>query len=125
LQNAACPHPKILNLYWAGARYTALPGLDVTGAFQGYHQNGYGAAAYCNNTSEATCAGTFKAFSLDAGYAFSKRFDAYLGAMWSEVAGGVANGYIYPRCQHRPDHRRSLQVLSFEVDEIKSSEAGG
>ena len=102
VNNAAFPHPKILNLYWVGARYTAMPGLDITSAFYGYHQNSYGAAAFCSNTSEATCAGTFKAFSLDADYAFTKRFDAYLGAMWSEVAGGVANGYLYQRTNLNP-----------------------
>jgi predicted porin len=102
VNNTAYPHPKILNLYWAGARYTALPGLDLTGAFYGYHQNSYGATKYCNNTSEGTCAGTFKAFSFDADYSFTKRFDAYAGAMWSEVAGGVANGYIYQRTNINP-----------------------
>jgi predicted porin len=102
VNNTAFPHPKLLNVYWAGSRYTVLPGLDLVGAFYGYHQNSYGAGKYCNNTSEATCAGTFKAFSLDVDYAFTKRFDAYLGAMWSEVAGGVANGYLYQRTNINP-----------------------
>jgi predicted porin len=102
VNNAAFPHPKILNVYWAGARYTVLPGLDLVGAFYGYHQNSYGAKAYCNNTSEGTCAGTFKAFSYDADYSFTKRFDGYVGAMWSEVAGGVANGYLFQRTNLNP-----------------------
>jgi predicted porin len=102
--NNAFPHPKILNDYWAGARYTAMPGLDLTLAYYGFHQNSYGvgANAHCESTVAATCAGTFKSISLDADYAFTKRFDAYLGAMWSEVAGGVANGYIYQRTNINP-----------------------
>jgi predicted porin len=102
VNNAAFPHPKDLSVYWAGVRYTALPGLDVTGAFYGYHQNSYGNAKYCDNTSEATCAGTFKGLSVDADYAFTKRFDGYIGAMWSEVAGGVANGYLFQRTNIDP-----------------------
>ena len=60
VNNAAFPHAKVLNVYWGGVRYTALPGLDITGAFYGYHQNSYGNATYCENTSAGTCAGTFK-----------------------------------------------------------------
>ena len=102
VNNAAFPHAKVLNVYWAGARYTVLPGLDVTGAFYGYHQNSYANKTYCENTSSGTCAGTFKGFSADADYAFTKRFDAYIGAMWSEVAGGVANGYLFQRTNIDP-----------------------
>jgi hypothetical protein len=34
--------------------------------------------------------------------ATSVRFDAYAGAMWSEVAGGVANGYLHQRSNINP-----------------------
>jgi predicted porin len=97
--NNAYPHPKILNVGWAGVRYTAMPGLDITGAFYGYHQNSYGtgANAHCNTTVAGTCSGYFEGFSLDADYAFTKRFDAYVGAMYSAVYNGVANGYVYQR----------------------------
>lgn len=96
VNNAAYPHPKILNVYWAGVRYTAMPGLDITGAFYGYHQNSYGtgANAHCDTAVAGTCSGYFEGFSLDADYAFTKRFDAYLGAMYTAVYNGVANGYI-------------------------------
>jgi predicted porin len=96
VSNTAFPHPKILNLYWGGVRYTAMPGLDLTAAFYGYHQNSYGtgATAHCDTTVAGTCSGYFEAFSFDADYAFTKRFDAYAGAMYSAVYNGVANGYI-------------------------------
>ena len=29
-----------------------------------------------------------------ADYKFTKRFDAYLGTMWSEAKDGLANGYL-------------------------------
>jgi predicted porin len=104
VNNTAFPHPKILNNYWAGVRYTALPGLDLTAAYYGYHQNSYGvgATAGCNSTVAATCSGYFEAFSFDADYAFTKRFDAYAGAMYSAVYNGVANGYTSQRNNINP-----------------------
>ncbi len=104
VNNAAFPHPKILNNYWAGVRYTALPGLDVTAAYYGYHQNSYGAGATagCSTSVAGTCSGYFEAFSLDADYAFTKRFDAYAGAMYSAVYNGVANGYTSQRNNLNP-----------------------
>jgi predicted porin len=99
VSNTAYPHPKILNVYWAGVRYTAMPGLDLTAAYYGYHQNSYGtgANAHCDTTVAGTCSGTFDGISFDADYAFTKRFDAYVGAMYTTVYNGVANGYTYQR----------------------------
>jgi predicted porin len=95
VNNNAYVDNKILNVYWAGVKYTVLPGLDLTGAFYGYHQNAYGTgdAAGCSSNAHGTCSGTFQSFSFDAVYAFSKRFDGYVGAMYSSVKDGVANGY--------------------------------
>jgi predicted porin len=104
VSNTAYPHPKILNVYWGGVRYTAMPGLDITGAFYGYHQNSYGtgANAHCNTTVAGTCSGYFEGISLDADYAFTKRFDAYIGAMYTAVYNGVANGYTFQRTNIDP-----------------------
>jgi predicted porin len=109
VNNAAFPEDKILSVYWAGIRYTALPGLDLVGAFYGYHQNTYGTAANnakCGTTvapnTPATCSGHFDAFSFDAVYAFTKRFDGYAGAMYSAVYDGVANGYTQQRNNINP-----------------------
>jgi predicted porin len=108
VNNAAFPHPKILNLYWGGVRYTALPGLDLTAAFYGYHQNSYGASQTtgCTTTvpggQAGTCAGHFEALSFDAVYAFTKRFDGYAGAMYSAVYDGVASGYNFQRNNINP-----------------------
>ncbi len=108
VNNAAFPHPKILNLYWGGFRYTALPGLDLTAAFYGYHQNSYGASQTtgCTTTvpgaQAGTCAGHFEALSFDADYSFTKRFDVYAGAMYSAVYDGVASGYTFQRNNINP-----------------------
>ena len=102
--NTAYPNDKDLDVYWAGVRYTVAPGLDLTGAFYGYHQNSYGtgANAGCTTNVAATCSGRFEAFSFDAVYAFTKRFDGYFGAMYSGVYDGVANGYTLQRTNINP-----------------------
>jgi len=95
---------KVLQVYWAGVRYTVLPGLDLTAAYYGYHQNAYGTGdnAGCSTNKSGTCSGRFEAFSFDAVYAFTKRFDGYAGAMYSGVYDGVANGYLYQRTNINP-----------------------
>ena len=104
VNNLAFPHEKVLDVYWAGLKYTVLPGLDLTGAYYGYHQNSYGAGASagCSTNAFSTCSGSLESFSLDAVYAFTKRFDGYVGAMYSGVHDGVANGYLYQRTNINP-----------------------
>lgn len=93
----AYEHEKTTNVYWTGVRYTVVPPLDVTAAYYGYDQNAYGtgAQAGCTTAAHSVCSGSFEAFSFDADYHFNKHFDAYLGAMYSGVHGGVASGYIH------------------------------
>ena len=88
---------KVLEVFWAGVRYTVIPELDLVGAYYGYHQNAYGtgANAGCSTNKAGTCSGTEDVISFDADYRLSKRFDAFAGAMYSGVHDGLANGYIY------------------------------
>jgi len=104
VNNAAYANDKKLDVYWAGVRYTVLPGLDLVGAYYGYRQNAYGtlAQAGCSTDAYATCSGTFKAFSVDADYRFTKRFDAYIGVMYSGVSDGLASGYLYQTTNLNP-----------------------
>ncbi len=92
---------KTLDVGWLGAKYSPNTHLDVIGAVYGYHQNNYGSAANsgwtsgCSGTGSATCSGKESVVSLAAVYHFTKRFDGYTGAMWSQVQGGLANGFTY------------------------------
>jgi predicted porin len=97
VNNNAYVNAKILNVYWGGVRYTPIPHLDLTAAYYGFHQDSYatGANAGCDSKISGACSGNFDAFSFDADYAFTKRFDAYIGAMYSGVHNGVANGYDF------------------------------
>jgi predicted porin len=88
---------KILQVYWTGARYTVIPNLDLTAAYYGVHQDAYGTGtqAGCSTNAHSVCSGSIEAISFDADYHFNVHFDAYLGAMYSGVHDGMANGYIY------------------------------
>jgi predicted porin len=96
ISNTAYGNDKKLNVYWAGVRYSLLRQLDVTAAFYGFQQNAYGTGTQggCSSVAFATCSGRFRAYSLDADYRFTRRFDVYAGGMYSAVSDGVASGYL-------------------------------
>ena len=96
VNNSAYAEAKIVQVYWTGVRYSVIPNLDLTAAYYGYHQSAYGTGkqAGCSTIAHSTCSGGLDAFSFDADYRFNKHFDAYLGAMYSGVHDGVANGYL-------------------------------
>jgi predicted porin len=87
---------KILQVYWVGGRYAVTPQFTAAVAYYGEKQNAYatGADANCSNLASSKCSGNFNAISVSIDYHFSKRFDSYAGAMWSNVSHGLANGYL-------------------------------
>jgi predicted porin len=97
VNNNAYSNSKSVQVYWTGARYTVISGLDLTVAYYGVHQDAYGTGtqAGCSSSAHSVCSGSLEAFSFDVDYRFTKRFDAYAGAMYSGVHDGMASGYIY------------------------------
>jgi len=96
VNNDAYAHEKILQVYWAGVKYTVIPELDLTAAYYGYHQSAYGTSATtlgCNTNASGTCSGELDDISFDADYRLTKRFDAYAGVMYTGVKNGLAAGY--------------------------------
>jgi predicted porin len=94
---AYAKNSKTMQIYWAGVKYTFLENFEVTAAYYGYKQNAYttGAEAGCSSAAiSGACSGNLNAVSLVADYRFTKRFDVFGGAMWSQVTGGLANGYL-------------------------------
>lgn len=87
---------KILNVYWAGARYAVNENLTAAIAYYGEKQDSYatGANAGCSSVVSGACSGHLNVASISLDYHFTKRFDSYAGAMWSNVSHGLANGYI-------------------------------
>jgi predicted porin len=97
--SASFPNTKHLVISWLGLKYTVTPRLELTGAYYRYGQNNYGATgvkgwkAGCDSTASGDCAGAENFVSFVADYHFTKRFDAFLGAMWNQVDGGLASGF--------------------------------
>jgi predicted porin len=87
---------KQLNVYWLGARYAVTPQFTAAIAYYGEKQFAYasGADAGCSSVVSGSCSGNFNALSVSVDYHFTKRFDTYAGAMWSNVSHGLANGYL-------------------------------
>jgi predicted porin len=86
---------KLFHILWTGIKYTVFSGLDVTAAYYFNYQPTYGAKVNCSPAvASPTCHGTLNAVSLVADWQFEKKFDAYAGLMFSQVAGGLANGFL-------------------------------
>ena len=88
---------KQFHVFWTGAKYAVTGNLDVIGAYYHYDQPAFGAPANCTpagNATPANCHGTFDAVSFAVDWQFAKKFDAYAGFMFSQVNGGLENGYL-------------------------------
>ncbi len=87
---------KELNVYWLGARYAVTPRFTAAIAYYGEKQFAYatGKNAGCSNLAASSCSGNLNIASVSLDYHFTKRFDVYGGAMWSNVTHGLAFGYL-------------------------------
>jgi predicted porin len=95
--NNAFLEAKTNDVYWTGVRYRIIPKLDLTVAYYRVHQNAFGTGtqADCSTTAHSTCSGSLEAASFDADFRFNKRFDAYVGAMYSAAHNGLASGFPF------------------------------
>jgi predicted porin len=91
---------RILQAVWIGARYAVTDQVDVMGAYYHYDQNNAALSAAnvaaCNvaAASKNFCQGTMDAFSFAVDWKFAAKFDAYAGLMFSQMSGGLANGFL-------------------------------
>src|ERR1700729_426213 len=103
---------RVVNVPFIGAKYAINPQLDVTGAFYYENQNNYNSSttgcAYAKTSfvqasgnvlnvireNNSACAGTQYAISAMIDYRPLKRVDLYAGVMFSNVYGGLANGFL-------------------------------
>jgi predicted porin len=103
---------KIFQVAWAGAKYAIRSDLDIVGAYYFAHQNDYAPPGskptVCGPNTKAPvpggapqgtlnsyCAGDLNAVSAMIDYRPLPRLDLYAGAMFSQVGGGLASGYIH------------------------------
>lgn len=109
---------RILQTVWGGFKYSITPNLDLDGGYwhvwqnnydtaplttpggncsTGYTISGTGTAGYPKiigqGTKASDCAGSEDAVSLVLDYKVTKRFDTYIGVMYSKVNGGLASNF--------------------------------
>jgi predicted porin len=100
--NANFPNDKILQTAWVGVRYSITPALDITGAYYHEWQNTFAQAGGANavgcaqfgNAFSSQCAGSIDAVSAVIDWRFARHVDVFAGVMWSQVQGGIANGFL-------------------------------
>ncbi len=93
VSNVGFPNARDLQVFWTGAKYAVRSDIDLMAAYYHQQQNSFGVVG-CSNASLATCSGQLNAVSLVLDYRFAKRFDAYAGAMYSQVWNGLASGFL-------------------------------
>jgi predicted porin len=82
---------KLLQIWWAGVKYTYRTKTDVTFAWYQQRQNDFRVPQTCTPASfRSSCAGTLDEASLYADHHFTKRLDGYVGVAYSVVTGGMA-----------------------------------
>jgi predicted porin len=92
---------RVLQVVWAGVRYSVTESVDIVGAYYHYDQNNF-AASVANRTACATlatsknsfCAGTMDAASGMIDWKFAPKWDTYIGTFFSQMNGGLANGFL-------------------------------
>jgi predicted porin len=103
---------RVVDVPFIGAKYSINPQLDVSAAFYYEAQNNYNSSttpcAYAKTSfvqasghvlnvvreNNSACAGTQYAISAMIDYRPLKRVDLYAGVMFSNVYGGLANGFL-------------------------------
>jgi predicted porin len=83
---------KLLNIWWAGVKYTYRSKTDFTFAWYQQRQNDFRRPPTCSPAAgfRSSCAGTLNEGSLYADYHFTKRLDGFAGIAYSWVSGGLA-----------------------------------
>jgi predicted porin len=96
VSNKAYVNERVLQVYWAGAKWRVTHDFYLAASYYGYRQNSYasGADAGCSSVLSSGCSGTEQAVGILGDYSFSRHFDTYLGSLWSSVADGLASGYL-------------------------------
>jgi predicted porin len=96
VNNSAYPIERKLNVFWAGAKWYVTRDFYLAASYYGYHQDAYatGKSGGCSTNAASGCSGNENAVGALGDYQFTRRFDAYLGAVWTSVSDGLASGYL-------------------------------
>jgi predicted porin len=95
--SASLPREKVVQVAWGGTRLAITRAWELDAAGYIEMQNNFSTSptlAGCSSAAlSAQCSGHFYSASLMSEYHINRHFGIYAGAMWSKVAGGMANGY--------------------------------
>jgi predicted porin len=94
--NNAFTTDKVLQFFWAGAKYELPWGLSFTGAYYHVNQNSYvadSAPCVAGGASKTDCSGTFDQVSFLVDYQLTKHFDVYAGITYGKVENGLASAF--------------------------------
>jgi predicted porin len=82
---------KLVNIWWAGAKYTYRSKTDFTFAWYQQRQNDFRLPPTCSPSAgfRSSCAGTLNEGSFYVDHHFTKRFDGFAGIAYSWVSGGL------------------------------------
>jgi predicted porin len=98
--NTNFPSDKILQTAWVGVRYSMTPNLDIAVAYYHEWQNTFATSAATlagcavDGVSSSQCSGREDAVSLAVDWRFARHVDLFAGVMWTQVADGLANGFV-------------------------------
>jgi predicted porin len=83
---------RLLNIWWAGVKYTYRSKTDFTFSWYQQRQNDFRRPPTCSPTAgfRSSCAGTLNEVSFYMDHHFTKRFDGFVGIAYSYVSGGLA-----------------------------------
>jgi hypothetical protein len=82
---------------WGGAKYAVTDHVDVIGGYYHYIQSSFfatGPNVGCSSSAHSQCSGTYDAVSGVIDWKFAAKWDTYIGFMFNQVNGGLANGFI-------------------------------
>jgi predicted porin len=84
--------PKIVQIWWLGAKYAIGKKTEITTAWYHQLQNDFRLPPTCSVDAgyRSSCAGTLNEFSLYLDHHFTPRFDGFAGIAYSYVGGGLA-----------------------------------
>ncbi len=84
--------PKIVQIWWTGAKYAYDSKTEITLSFYQQLQNDFRVPSTCSPTAgfRSSCAGTLDEASLYVDHHFTRRFDVFAGIAYSDVSGGLA-----------------------------------
>jgi len=85
---------KILQAVWTGAKFAVTENLDVIGAYYHYDQNTFTTESCAIAQAHSQCHGTMDAISGVIDWRFAPKWDTYFGMMFSQMNGGLSNGFL-------------------------------